>query len=162
MIARETFESRIETIETRMDARVASIANKVDHYIAVWAERDASRALLDQKREESRAQLDREREESRAQLDREREESRALLDQERERRLVERDKRIEILAASAERSAQKAEGLKSTIWLAAIAIIVASVGSSVSSFYAIQSSNLALVQATLSIFQQGQNTPFKQ
>jgi len=159
MFSRQEFDARIETIETRMDARVANIEtiearmdarvanieNKIDQYIAFSAERDAERALQD-----------REKEASRNLRDREKEASRALLDQQREKRLEERDRRLEKLAESA-------EGLKSTIWLAAVTTMVtvalAFFGTAISSFYATQSSNLAIVQATISAFQQGQNTP---
>jgi len=86
-------------------------------------------------------------------------------DIQREKLQVERDKRIDMLVERATQSAEKAEGLKSTLWVTAITTIVAVAlavaGTTISSFYATQSSNLAIVQTTISAFQQGQNTPPK-
>jgi len=83
----------------------------------------------------------------------------------REKLQAERDKRIDLLVERAAQSAEKAEGLKSTLWVTTITTIVAValavVGTTISSFYATQSSNLAIVQTTISAFQQGQNTPPK-
>jgi hypothetical protein len=47
------------------------------------------------------------------------------------------------------------------MWLAALTVIIFVVGTVVAAYFATQSSNLAIVQTTLSAFQQGQATPPK-
>jgi tetrahydromethanopterin S-methyltransferase subunit G len=80
---------------------------------------------------------------------------------ERDKRLDERDKRIELLAESAARSAERASNLKTNFWGAVVTIILSVTAIAVSTYYATQSSNLAIVQTTLAAFQQGQATPPK-
>ncbi|MGI4856951.1 MAG: hypothetical protein ACRYHA_08555 [Janthinobacterium lividum] len=65
---------------------------------------------------------------------------------------AERDERIEILAQSAAKSAEKAANVTTTIWFAAVSVVLAVVGT----FYATQSSTLGIMQTTLAAFQQGQ------
>lgn len=107
---RTEFESRLETVEARMDSRVIRIESKIDSYLAVAAERD---------------------------------------------------KRIDLLAESAAKSAERASTLKGHFWGAVVTIILSVAAIAISSFYATQSSNIAIVQTTLSAFQQGQQTPLK-
>ncbi|WNC90921.1 hypothetical protein RI103_06110 [Paraburkholderia sp. FT54] len=67
---------------------------------------------------------------------------------------AERDKRLEILAEHATKAAEQAGSLKSNMWLAAITVVIAVVGT----YYATQSSNIGMTQAVIAAFQQGQNS----
>ncbi|AOI83269.1 hypothetical protein WI67_12860 [Burkholderia cepacia] len=78
---------------------------------------------------------------------------------ERDRRLEERDKRIELLADRAAKAAESASTLKANMWLAALTVVIAVVGTVIAAYFATQSSNIMIVQTAISAFQQGQNTP---
>lgn len=65
---------------------------------------------------------------------------------------AERDKRIEIFAPSAARSAEKAANVTTNIWFAAVSVVLAMAGTS----HATRSSTLGIKQTTLAAFQQGQ------
>ncbi len=80
-------------------------------------------------------------------------------DIERDKRFEERDKRIELLVTNAEQSADVARSLKSSMWAASAAIILAVIGTVVASYFANQQSNLAIVQSVIAAFQQGAQSP---
>ncbi|VVE79354.1 hypothetical protein PSP31120_02191 [Pandoraea sputorum] len=71
---------------------------------------------------------------------------------------AERDKRIELLAVSAAKSAEQAATLKSNMWLAALTVVLAVIGTVVAAYFATQSSNIGIAQAVTAAFQQGQNS----
>lgn len=67
----------------------------------------------------------------------------------------ERDKRIELLARDAAESAREARSLKSNMWFAGLSVIVTVIATTIGSYYASQQSNIAIVEAVQSSFQQG-------
>lgn len=71
----------------------------------------------------------------------------------------ERDKRIELIATSAEKSAESASNLKNHLWAASVAVIIAAVGTVVAAYFATQQSNIGITQSVISAFQQGQTSP---
>lgn len=71
---------------------------------------------------------------------------------------TERDRRIEMLAASAAESAKEARSLKSNMWLAGLSVMVTVVATTIASYFASQQSNIAIVQAVQSVYQQGQHS----
>ncbi|RQZ50904.1 hypothetical protein DIE17_03770 [Burkholderia sp. Bp9099] len=79
--------------------------------------------------------------------------------EERDRRMEERDKRIEMLASRSTQAAESASTLKANMWLAALTVVIAVVGTVIAAYFATQSSNIMIEQTAISAFQQGQNTP---
>ncbi|MDE1007703.1 MAG: hypothetical protein OSB38_18725, partial [Paraburkholderia fungorum] len=71
----------------------------------------------------------------------------------------ERDKRIDLLVASAAKSAEQAGTLKANMWLASLTVVVAVVGTVIAAYYATQSSNIGMSQTVIAAFQQGQQNP---
>lgn len=71
----------------------------------------------------------------------------------------ERDKRLELIATSAEKAAESASSLKSHLWAASIAVVIAAVGTVVAAYFATQQSNIGITQSVISAFQQGQSSP---
>lgn len=71
----------------------------------------------------------------------------------------ERDKRIELIAISAEKAAASASNLKGHLWAASIAVVIAAVGTVVAAYFATQQSNIGITQSVISAFQQGQSSP---
>jgi hypothetical protein len=67
----------------------------------------------------------------------------------------ERDRRIELLASSVAESAKEARSLKSNMWLAVLTVMLTVVATTVASYFASRQSNLAIVQAVQSSYQQG-------
>ena len=72
--------------------------------------------------------------------------------------LAERDRRIELLAASAADSAKEARSLKSNMWFAGLSVMITVVATTVASYFASQQSSIAIVQAVQSVYQQGQHS----
>lgn len=71
----------------------------------------------------------------------------------------ERDKRLELIATSAEKAAASASNLKGHLWAACIAVIIAVLGTVVAAYFATQQSNIGITQSVISAFQQGQSSP---
>lgn len=70
----------------------------------------------------------------------------------------ERDKRLELIATSAEKAAASASNLKGHLWAACIAVIIAVLGTVVAAYFATQQSNIGITQSVISAFQQGQSS----
>ncbi len=67
----------------------------------------------------------------------------------------ERDRRIELIATSVAESAKEARSLKSNMWLAVLTVMLTVVATTFASYFASRQSNLAIVQAVQSSYQQG-------
>ncbi|MEW6345675.1 MAG: hypothetical protein AB1704_33940 [Pseudomonadota bacterium] len=130
---REEFEARLEAVEARMDKRLTEISGKINEFIA----------RLDQ-----------------------REIGNDLLKAEREKALDARDQKLELIATqakdAAERAAgaaEKAAGLRASFWASAIVTVLAVFAIAAGMYIGMKQSDESLIQATLSVFQAGQNTP---
>lgn len=62
-------------------------------------------------------------------------------------------------AESAAASADRASNLKQTLWVTSVSTILSVLGIALALYFGIQSSNLAIVQTTLSAFEAGRDTP---
>jgi ABC-type Fe3+-citrate transport system substrate-binding protein len=130
---REEFESRLEVIEARMDARVASIEGQIKAFMGRADERERRLEERDKRQEERVRQHD--------------------------KRMEQHDKRMEQLTRQIEHAVQRTSSLKSNIWLAALTVIIATVGTVMGAYHATQAANISITQTAISAFQQGQQTP---
>ena len=121
-------EARIVGLEGRIDARLADLEGRIEARIAGLEGRVEARVVDLEGRIETHMAAS-----------------------------TERDRRIELLATSVAESANEARSLKSNMWLAVLTVMLTVLATTLASYFANRQSNLAIVQAVQSSYQQGRH-----